>query len=459
MSKQAIVCVDDETTVLRSLKAELKETFGDRYLIEMADDGRDALDLLAELIGDRYEVPLVISDYIMPGMKGDELLLQVHRLSPYTLKIMLTGQATLEAMLNVVHNANLYRYIHKPWQTEDLRLTVIEALNSYHQNKELIEAKRELIQANREQAQLIEELHENERRLKQFTDELFQVNQAFSQFVPRQFMQLLDRASIVDVQLGDQTEREMSVLFADIRGFTAMSEAMTPEDTFQFINTFFRRMEPAIINNGGFIDKYIGDAIMALFSGTPDNALQAAISMLECLIDYNQSRLRREQSLISMGIGINTGSLMLGTVGGRHRMDTTVVSDAVNVAARLEKLTKEYGVSLLITEATLAQLQNPDLYSIRLIDQVAVRGKSQSMRIYEVFDGDPPASRRQKRFTKIQFEQAIGLYQQQRYQGAMQLFQACLAENESDRAAQIYLQQCQAAIRANFSQWRASVAR
>ncbi|MFE4105258.1 adenylate/guanylate cyclase domain-containing protein [Almyronema epifaneia] len=459
MNKQAIVCVDDETTVLKSLKAELKEAFGDRYLIEMADDGQDALDLVAELLSDRCEIPLVISDYIMPGIKGDELLLQVHRLSPYTLKIMLTGQATLEAMVNAVHNANLYRYIPKPWQTEDLRLTVTEALNSYHQTQELIRTKQELVQANREQAQLIAELHENERRLKQFTDELFQVNQAFSQFVPRQFMQLLDRASIVDVQLGDQIEREMSVLFADIRGFTAMSEAMSPEDTFQFINAFFRRMEPAIVNNGGFIDKYIGDAVMALFSSTPNDAVQAGVAMLERLQDYNQSRLVRGQAAISMGIGINTGSLMLGTVGGQHRMDTTVISDTVNVAARLEKLTKEYGVSLLITEHTLAQLYNPNDYAIRLIAQVAVRGKSQSLRIYEVFDADPAASRHQKQLTKAQFEQALALYQQQNYQLAMPLFQACLTEHASDRAAQIYLQQCQTAIRSSFNQWRASQTR
>ncbi|NJN03944.1 MAG: response regulator [Leptolyngbyaceae cyanobacterium RM1_1_2] len=459
MNRQAIVCVDDETTVLKNLKTELKETFGDRYLIEMASGGQDALDLFATLLSDRYEIPLIISDYVMPGIRGDELLQQIHRLSPYTLKIMLTGQATLAAVIDVAHNANLYRYIPKPWQSEDLRLTVSEALNSYHQTKELIEAKQELIQANREQAQLIEELHENERRLKQFTDELFQVNQAFAQFVPRQFMQLLDRASVVDVRLGDQIEREMSVLFADIRGFTAMSEAMTPEDTFQFINAFFRRMEPAIVNNGGFIDKYMGDAVMALFSSTPDDALRASIAMLERLEDYNQSRTTRQQSAISMGIGINTGLLMLGTVGGQHRIDTTVISDTVNVAARLEKLTKEYGVSLLITEHTLAQLQNPDRYATRLIDRVAVRGKSQSVQIYEVFDADLSANRRQKLLTKAQFEQALSFYQQQNYQMAIPLFQGCLAENTGDRAAEIYLQQCQAAIRSSFSQWRASQAR
>ena len=141
--KHAIICVDDEVTVLRSLKTELKQAFGDRYLIEMAEDGRDALELLKELLADQYEIPLIITDYIMPGLKGDDLLRQVHQLSPNTLKIMLTGQATMDAVTNIIRHANLYRYIPKPWHAEDLRLTVVEAVTSYHQHQELLEAKQD----------------------------------------------------------------------------------------------------------------------------------------------------------------------------------------------------------------------------------------------------------------------------------------------------------------------------
>ncbi len=103
MTKQVIICVDDETTVLRSLKAELKKAVGNDYFIEMAEGGEEALELVEELLEQGDEVPLVISDYIMPGMKGDELLRHVHQLSPKTLKIMLTGQADLEAVTNAIN--------------------------------------------------------------------------------------------------------------------------------------------------------------------------------------------------------------------------------------------------------------------------------------------------------------------------------------------------------------------
>lgn len=461
MRKHAIICVDDEVTVLRSLKTELKQAFGDRYLIEIAEDGHDAMDLLRELIADQYEIPLIITDYIMPGLRGDELLQQAHELSPNTLKIMLTGQATMNAVIDIIRYANLYRYIPKPWQAEDLRLTVIEAVTSYHQQQELLEAKQDLItsnqklaQLNQEQASLIEELHENERRLKQFTDELFEVNQAFSRFVPRQFVQLLDRDGVVDVQLGDQVEREMSVLFADIRGFTAMSEQMTPEDTFQFINSFFRRMEPAIRDHHGFIDKYIGDAIMALFNAAADDALEAGISMLEKLADYNQHRIAQGRNLLEIGIGINTGTLILGTVGGHHRIDTTVISDAVNIAARLEELTKRYGVSLLISQDTIDQLDAPEQYSIRLIDKVQVRGRTRFLNVFEVFDADSLEVRTRKLDTRHDFELALTFYHQQNFQEAIPRFKACLDHNPGDRAAKIYLHHAQNEVKKGFEKWR-----
>lgn len=114
-----------------------------------------------------------------------------------------------------------------------------------------------------------------------FTNELFELNQSLSRFVPRQFLQLLDKKSIVDIQLGDQTHKEMSVLFSDIRDFTTLSETLTPTENFQFINSYLSCMEPAIIHNNGFIDKYVGDEIMALFSGCADDAVKAGIAMLD----------------------------------------------------------------------------------------------------------------------------------------------------------------------------------
>ncbi|NET36146.1 MAG: response regulator [Cyanothece sp. SIO1E1] len=450
MTRQAIICVDDETAVLRSLKAELKEAFGEDYFIEIAESGHDALELLEELLNEHYEVPLIISDYIMPDMKGDELLRRVHLCSPKTLKVMLTGQATIEAVANAVKYAKLYRYIAKPWQAEDLRLTVQEAINSYFQDKALAEKNRELLQvnqaleqSNRGQAALIAELNENQNRLKQFNEQLSQLNQAFSRFVPRQFIHLLDKKSILDIQLGDHTQQEMSVLFADIRSFTSLSERMTPEDNFKFINAFLKRMEPVILENDGFIDKYIGDEIMALFSGSADDALNAGIGMLRRLSEYNHTRQRPERPPIKIGVGINTGCLMLGTVGGKNRMDGTVISDTVNSAARVEELTKQYGVSLLISGQTYSRLQNPAEYAIRMIDKVKVKGKSELVTVYEVFEADSPPIRAGKLATEATFTRALIAYNQQDFEMAAQGFRSCLQHNPSDQVAHIYLERCQ----------------
>ncbi|WP_333472564.1 histidine kinase dimerization/phospho-acceptor domain-containing protein, partial [Microcoleus sp. herbarium12] len=182
MKKPVIVCIDDEPDVLKSLKIELKKAIGDECIIETAEGGEDALELLADLRADEHEIALVLSDYIMPDIKGDELLRKIHEQSPDTLTIMLTGQADLQALSNSIKYAKLYRYIQKPWQDEDLQLTVVEAVHSYLQDQKLIietikrkEANEELKRVNAElevvNADLKlanEELSASESRLNQF---------------------------------------------------------------------------------------------------------------------------------------------------------------------------------------------------------------------------------------------------------------------------------------------------
>ena len=148
MSKPVILCVDDEQSVLVGLKEQLKRAFGGRYLVETADDGASAIEICDELEQDGYCVPLVISDHIMPGMKGDELLVRLHARAPNMLKIMLTGQAGGEAVGNAVNQGGLYRFISKPWQQEDLVLTVREALRRYDDVQLLAEQQATLVEMN-----------------------------------------------------------------------------------------------------------------------------------------------------------------------------------------------------------------------------------------------------------------------------------------------------------------------
>lgn len=137
MSKPVIVCVDDEPTVLESLKIELKRVLNDSCLIETAEGGEEALELIEELQEEDYEVALVLADYIMPDIKGDELLREIHARSPHTLNIMISGQADLDAVSNAIREAKLFRYIAKPWQPDDLQASVIEAVQSFLQDRKL----------------------------------------------------------------------------------------------------------------------------------------------------------------------------------------------------------------------------------------------------------------------------------------------------------------------------------
>ncbi|MBF0302105.1 MAG: adenylate/guanylate cyclase domain-containing protein [Desulfamplus sp.] len=210
------------------------------------------------------------------------------------------------------------------------------------------------------------------------------LNVAYERFVPHEFLHTLGKKSIEDVQLNDRIEQDMSILFSDIRQFCTLSETMTLEDNFRFINSYLSYMGPAVRQHHGFIDKFIGDSIMALFGRSADDAVSAAVMMLRNLKNYNEGRKRAGYSPVKIGIGINTGNLMLGTIGETHRMEGTVIGDAVNVASRLEKLTKHYKIPLLISEYTLNALKDPSIYTIKFVDCVLFKGKSRHISVYEV---------------------------------------------------------------------------
>lgn len=271
--------------------------------------------------------------------------------------------------------------------------------------------------------------------------DLKHTNLSIERFVPRAFLALVGKPRIVDVELGDNKREEMSILFSDIRGFTTLSESMTPDETFAFINAYLERMGPVIRDHNGFIDKYIGDAIMALFTNA-DDALRAGLAMLDALDKFNAQRRATGQQPIAIGIGINTGSLMLGTIGERHRMDGTVISDAVNLAARVESLTKDYKVPLLIAESTWRQLRDPKAYDIRPIDVVVVKGKTRPVTLFEVYQRDPPGERAAKERTRDLLQSGIEALAHRDAATAQRCFRECLELAPSDAAARNLLKNC-----------------
>ena len=270
---------------------------------------------------------------------------------------------------------------------------------------------------------------------------LSKTNIAYDRFVPHEFLSYLKKQSIVDVQLSESIEKHMTVLFTDIRNFTRLSEGMTPEENFIFVNSYYRVMGPVVRKNNGFIDKYIGDGMMALFNDT-DDAVGAAIEMLETLKEYNLKTSHDRLEALHIGIGLHKGKLRLGTVGERNRMDGTVISDAVNLSSRIEGLTKFYGIDILISETIYRSIEQLDNYHIRLIDKVKVKGRHESTTIYEVFSGDPENFQTLKLELKTDFEQAIALYQFKEFEKAKQLFKKCLTRLPDDRPAQLYLERC-----------------
>ncbi|MCX8017352.1 MAG: hypothetical protein N2690_05570 [Rhodocyclaceae bacterium] len=292
---------------------------------------------------------------------------------------------------------------------------------------------------------------------------LAQVQAAYSRFVPPQLLQLLGKESILEVDWGNQAEKKMTILFSDIRGFASMSERMSPQQCFDFINAYLSFMEPVVLAHGGFIDKYIGDSVMALFPARGDDALRAALGMLAELDQFNAQRAvlqgelpldhpERKSGETHIGIGMNSGLLMLGVIGGSNRMEITVISDAVNLASRVETLTKTWQTPILITQHTLNSIRQPGDFSIRFIDRVRVRGKHLAQSIYEVFDADPPALKAAKLASRDTFEDALAHYHFRRMEEALTLFADCMEHNPADTPAAVYWQRCRQANRTHLAE-------
>lgn len=418
----AIIIVDDEKIILNTLKAQLKTNLKNDYTIEMAESGEEALEILDELISDGIEIPLVISDQIMPGLKGNELLKSIHTKLPKTLTVLLTGQADAEAVGNAVNSAKLYRYIGKPWDETDLLLTVKEAIRSYFQDKDLESKNVELKDLNIELKKKVE---------------------TFYKFVPTQFLEILEQKEFEEIKLGVCTECNLSVMFSDIRSFTKLSERISPQENIKFLNSYLANMGPIIRKHHGFIDKFIGDAVMGLFQN-PDNSVQAAIAKLIHLKQYNIYRKKTGYVPIKIGIGINTGFLMLGTIGENNRIETTVIGDVVNLASRIERLTKIYHTPILISEYTMNGLEDISKYSIRFIDKVKVKGRDTLVNVFEVFDADTKEIHDGKIKTMEVFKEAIKLYKKNDYSKCYKLFSECLNINPGDQVVKVYLKKLKA---------------
>jgi len=336
----------------------------------------------------------------------------------------------------------IYILMFVKWTTVDIVYPLKEMLFNMQRTGEGKTVNYTVVRNNDEIGELAEGFNDMSLKIENYIANISRMNEAYYRFVPKQFLEFLGVESIVDVKLGDQVQKEMSVLFTDIREFTTLSEEMTPKETFDFLNEYLSLMEPVISRNHGFIDKYIGDSIMALFTGNVENAIDAAIEMRSALADLNLQRKLENKLAVNSGIGIHTGNLMLGVVGGHGRMDGTVVSDAVNLASRVEGLTKIYGTSIIISQDTLIKLQDPGRYNYRFLDVVKVKGKKEAVYIFEVLDGEPEEVKRLKIETKPDFGRALQMYKNKEFDDAVTIFKRVLKKNPHDRGAELYIARC-----------------
>lgn len=413
-----VLAVDDDESTLKILNALLRDA---GHKVFLARSGEECIRIARQMLPD-----IVLLDVDMPGMNGYDAAeaLSGHEGTRSIPIIMVTAHTGERDRLRAL-KAGAVDFLSKPVEPGFLKgkIASLARLKAYHDN---VESQR---------TRLMSEIAGKSGQLQSALD-------SFSRFVPYEFLRCLSKSSVVDIALGDQVLTDMAIMFADIRSFTSLSERMTPQQVFNFLNSYFSRMNPFIWENSGFIDKYIGDAIMALFPSGPGAALNAAIAMLAHIPVYNAQRASFHYDPIRVGIGVHTGPVLLGVIGHERFLQGTVISDAVNLASRLEGLTKVYGVSLVVSSQVLFGLDDPNRYHYRFLDKVQVTGKEEWVSVYEVYDADPPDIIEHKSRTREIFEKGVYEYHAGHFATAYEMFASVRQEKNSDRPLDIYARRC-----------------
>ena len=280
----------------------------------------------------------------------------------------------------------------------------------------------------------------NIREVREREEAILRIHEVMKKFVPNEFIRSLGKETLTDVKLGDQVEKIVTVLFTDIRDFTSLSEKMTPEENFKFVSSFNAQLGPIIRANNGFINQYLGDSIMALFPGDPEDALKAAVAMQIAVYELNHHRQSKGLPVIKAGIGMHTGPLIMGITGDEFRMDAATISDTVNTAARIESLTKYYRSPLLLSGETLRQITHPQKYHLRHLGKVQLKGKYNLLSIVECINGNAAEDQQKKIKTLSYFNEAMNYYLDQRFENAVQLFQHIITTDPEDHTANFFME-------------------
>ncbi len=282
------------------------------------------------------------------------------------------------------------------------------------------------------------------REMSRIQHEVRSMLDVFRLFVPEPVLDRIAKLGLQSIRLGGAEEGVATILFIDIKSFTSVAERLSPNQTLDFLNAFMRRMQPLINARGGFINQFVGDEIMAIFHhpGHAVAAVDTALALQRELESYNEQRKTLGELPIEMGIGMNTGEIIWGTIGSEVRMESAVIGDPVNLASRLQSLTRQYDALILGSEHLLRQIPDMSKYAYREVDIVQVKGKTEAVAVYEFFDGDPEPVRSQKRMAVEPFMQGIVRYRANEWEPAEALFATCLEVCPEDSIARMYIERC-----------------
>jgi two-component system sensor histidine kinase ChiS len=402
------------------------------YTTVSASSGEAAL-----AIAEKSKPALVLLDIMMPDMDGFEVCRRMR--STKNLQtipvIFLTALDDEESRIKGLQMMG-DDYLTKPIHMELLLAKVASTLRLHR---------------IREQAAEVESRQQLQNQIKRQMDTAWKINQSladkFHLFVPEQLLQRIAPKGVDSIQLGSAREEEISVLICDIRGFTAITESQLPSQTLTWLNVFFTSMHQAIEQNQGFIDKFMGDALMAVFEGKSHHAIHAAnaaVMMQRQLAQFNQQRsLYNLQQPLRVGIGIHTGNAVMGTVGSAMRMEPTVIGDVVNTASRLEELTKLYQCNTIASEATTNRFFESSTFMYRWLDCVIPNGKHHSVNLYEILGTCEYPIETNKLNTQDSYERGVNAWQNKNYQRAAHYFQQVVNRDREDAIAAYHLRRCQ----------------
>ncbi len=269
---------------------------------------------------------------------------------------------------------------------------------------------------------------------------------AVERFVPTRLLDLLATSDVVQVKVGQHVQREMTVVFADLWGFTSIAERLSPHETFAFLNDFFAALVPAIHAHGGVVDKYMGDGIMALFPGSVEDAVRAGLAMVESTRSFTSKRPTLPFTP-RLGVGVHSGQMILGLLGAADRIDFTAISDSVNITSRIERLTRTYEADMLITREVFERLPAELQKDTRLLGHVDLRGKTRKVELFEVFAADTQSIRTLKQASRKPLLEVIEIMQAAQWQKARPRLAELRTQWPQDPAIEVLDRQCWKRIR------------